>query len=169
MWMGCACLRRCATARRLRPSPRTASSRASLWASPWTRSMEEEEEDDATTTTTWCTWRRSARVHSDYYAWAMHRFLSGESPEAPDIRKIVPELRSKVLADVAIIFSGLHPTNFPVERTRSITIARALGARILTQLVLDLDDPARPTPPHRRGKGRVSHPQPARCPAEPEA
>uniref|UniRef100_A0A8D0QNF0 RNA polymerase II subunit A C-terminal domain phosphatase n=1 Tax=Sus scrofa TaxID=9823 RepID=A0A8D0QNF0_PIG len=85
-----------------------------------------------------------ARVHSDYYA-KYDRFLCGETQEAPDIRKIVPELRSRVLADVAIIFSGLHPTNFPIEKTREHYHATALGARILTQLVLDPDDPDRPT------------------------
>ncbi|XP_058413339.1 RNA polymerase II subunit A C-terminal domain phosphatase isoform X2 [Diceros bicornis minor] len=85
-----------------------------------------------------------ARVHSDYYA-KYDRFLSGEIQEAPDIRKIVPELKSKVLADVAIIFSGLHPTNFPIEKTREHYHATALGAKILTQLVLDPDDPNRAT------------------------
>ncbi|XP_065788334.1 RNA polymerase II subunit A C-terminal domain phosphatase isoform X1 [Muntiacus reevesi] len=109
------------------------------------QSMEEEEEEDADDDDHLVHLEEIlARVHSDYYA-KYDRFLSGESAEAPDIRKIVPELRSRVLADVAIIFSGLHPTNFPVERTREHYHARALGARILTQLVLDPDDPARPT------------------------
>ncbi|XP_057382453.1 RNA polymerase II subunit A C-terminal domain phosphatase isoform X3 [Balaenoptera acutorostrata] len=85
-----------------------------------------------------------ARVHSAYYA-RYDRFLRGEAQEAPDIRKIVPELRSRVLADVAIIFSGLHPTNFPIEKTREHYHATALGARILTQLVLDPDSPDRAT------------------------
>lgn len=85
-----------------------------------------------------------ARVHSDYYA-RYDRYLRGEAPDAPDIRKIVPELKSRVLADVAIIFSGLHPTNFPVEKTREHYHATALGAKILTQLVLDPDAPDRAT------------------------
>ncbi|XP_006897290.1 PREDICTED: RNA polymerase II subunit A C-terminal domain phosphatase [Elephantulus edwardii] len=84
------------------------------------------------------------RVHTDYYA-KYDRYLNKETEEAPDIRKIVPELKSKVLADVAIIFSGLHPTNFPVEKTREHYHATALGARILTNLVLSPDDPNRPT------------------------
>ncbi|XP_004416646.1 PREDICTED: RNA polymerase II subunit A C-terminal domain phosphatase [Odobenus rosmarus divergens] len=85
-----------------------------------------------------------ARVHSDYYA-KYDRYLCGDSQEAPDIRKIVPELKSRVLADVAIIFSGLHPTNFPIEKTREHYHATALGAKILTQLVLDPDNPDRAT------------------------
>ncbi|XP_016074167.1 PREDICTED: RNA polymerase II subunit A C-terminal domain phosphatase isoform X2 [Miniopterus natalensis] len=85
-----------------------------------------------------------ARVHAAYYA-RYDRYLRGEAPEAPDIRRIVPELKSRVLADVAIVFSGLHPTNLPVERTREHYHATALGARILTQLVVDPDAPDRPT------------------------
>ncbi|XP_036892031.1 RNA polymerase II subunit A C-terminal domain phosphatase isoform X1 [Sturnira hondurensis] len=85
-----------------------------------------------------------ARVHSDYYA-RYDRYLRGEVPDAPDIRKIVPELKSRVLADVAIAFSGLHPTSFPVERTREHYHATALGARVLPQLVLDPDAPDRAT------------------------
>ncbi|XP_032165304.1 RNA polymerase II subunit A C-terminal domain phosphatase isoform X1 [Mustela erminea] len=85
-----------------------------------------------------------ARVHSDYYA-RYDRHLLGDSPEAPDIRKIVPELKSRVLADVVITFSGLHPTNFPVEKTREHYHATALGAKVLTQLALDPGSPNRAT------------------------
>ncbi|XP_052598617.1 RNA polymerase II subunit A C-terminal domain phosphatase isoform X1 [Peromyscus californicus insignis] len=84
------------------------------------------------------------RVHTDYYT-KYDRYLKKELEEAPDIRKIVPELKSKVLADVAVIFSGLHPTNFPVEKTREHYHATALGAKVLTQLVLSPDAPDRAT------------------------
>ncbi|XP_036060763.1 RNA polymerase II subunit A C-terminal domain phosphatase isoform X1 [Onychomys torridus] len=84
------------------------------------------------------------RVHTDYYT-KYDRYLKKELDEAPDIRKIVPELKSKVLADVAVIFSGLHPTNFPVEKTREHYHATALGAKVLTQLVLSPDAPDRAT------------------------
>lgn len=84
------------------------------------------------------------RVHTDYYT-KYDRYLNKELEEAPDIRKIVPELKSKVLADVTVIFSGLHPTNFPVEKTREHYHATALGAKVLTQLVLSPDAPDRAT------------------------
>nr|XP_045000019.1 RNA polymerase II subunit A C-terminal domain phosphatase isoform X2 [Jaculus jaculus] len=84
------------------------------------------------------------RVHTDYYT-KYDRYLNKELEDAPDIRKIVPELKSKVLADVAVIFSGLHPTNFPVEKTREHYHATALGAKVLTQLVLSPDAPDRAT------------------------
>lgn len=102
-----------------------------------------------------------ARVHATYYA-RYDCFLRGETQDAPDIRKIVPELRSRVLADVAIIFSGLHPTNFPIEKTREHYHATALGARIVTQLVLEPGNPDRAT--HliaaRAGESRPPAPAP---------
>ncbi|NXN10905.1 CTDP1 phosphatase, partial [Indicator maculatus] len=85
-----------------------------------------------------------ARVHSDYYR-RYDRFLRRESPEPPDIRKIVPELKSKVLADVTILFSGLYPTGVPVERTREHYHATALGARIVKNLVLSAGAPDKAT------------------------
>lgn len=84
------------------------------------------------------------RVHTDYYA-KYERFLKKELAEVPDIRKIVPELKSKVLENAVIAFSGLHPTNFPIERTRESYHARSLGAKISENLVLNEDDPKKVT------------------------
>ncbi|XP_032149674.1 RNA polymerase II subunit A C-terminal domain phosphatase isoform X5 [Sapajus apella] len=110
------------------------------------QSMEEEEEEEDTDEDDHLIYLEEilVRVHTDYYA-KYDRFLNKEIEEAPDIRKIVPELKSKVLADVAIIFSGLHPTNFPIEKTREHYHATALGAKILTRLVLSPDAPDRAT------------------------
>ncbi|NXX88844.1 CTDP1 phosphatase, partial [Centropus bengalensis] len=84
------------------------------------------------------------RVHTDYYT-KYDKYLNKETEEIPDIRKIVPELKSKVLADVTIIFSGLYPTNFPIEKTREHYHATALGAKIVKNLVLSADDPDKAT------------------------
>lgn len=108
------------------------------------QSMEEEEEDTDDDDHLVHLEEILVRVHRDYYT-RYDRYLNQELEEAPDIRKIVPELKSKVLADVAVIFSGLHPTNFPVEKTREHYHATALGARVLTQLVLSPDAPDRAT------------------------
>nr|AAH92306.1 Fcp1 protein [Xenopus laevis] len=84
------------------------------------------------------------RVHTDYYA-KYDRYLKKEVDDVPDIRNIVPELKSKVLENVIITFSGLHPTNFPIERTREFYHARALGANISKNLILKPDDSDRVT------------------------
>ncbi|XP_043364186.1 RNA polymerase II subunit A C-terminal domain phosphatase isoform X9 [Dermochelys coriacea] len=109
------------------------------------QSMEEEEEDDTDEDDHLIYLEEIlVRVHTDYYT-KYDKFLKKEINEIPDIRKIVPELKSKVLADVTIIFSGLYPTNFPIERTREHYHATALGAKIIRNLVLNADDPNKAT------------------------
>ncbi|NXJ70003.1 CTDP1 phosphatase, partial [Rostratula benghalensis] len=110
------------------------------------QSMEEEEEEDDTDDDDHLIYLEEilVRVHTDYYT-KYDKYLKKEIEEIPDIRKIVPELKSKVLADVTIIFSGLYPTNFPIEKTREHYHATALGAKIVKNLVLTADDPDKAT------------------------
>lgn len=84
------------------------------------------------------------RIHAEYYA-RYEAYLKREASEMPDIRKIVPELKSKTLEDTTIVFSGLYPTNYPMERTREYYHAKALGAKIGKSLVLGSQDPSRTT------------------------
>ncbi|MBN3295329.1 RNA polymerase II subunit A C-terminal domain phosphatase isoform X2 [Amia ocellicauda] len=81
-----------------------------------------------------------ARIHTEYYA-KYECYLKKACAETPDIRKIVPELKSKTLAGTNIVFSGLYPTNYPMERTRECYHAKALGAKISKHLVLNSKDP----------------------------
>lgn len=84
------------------------------------------------------------RVHAEYYA-RYQAYQRKEAPESPDIRKIVPELKSKTLEGATIVFSGLYPTNYPVEKTREYYHAKALGAKISRRLILSSKDPGRTT------------------------
>ncbi|XP_044027419.1 RNA polymerase II subunit A C-terminal domain phosphatase isoform X2 [Siniperca chuatsi] len=84
------------------------------------------------------------RIHAEYYA-RYEAYLRKEASETPDIRKIVPELKSKTLEGTTIVFSGLYPTNYPMERTREHYHAKALGAKIGKNLVLSSEDPSRTT------------------------
>ncbi|KAM8883419.1 RNA polymerase II subunit A C-terminal domain phosphatase [Synchiropus picturatus] len=79
------------------------------------------------------------RIHGEYYA-RYESYLKREVCDAPDIRKIVPELKRKTLEGTTLVFSGLYPTNYPLERTREHYHAKALGAKISKQLVLDSKD-----------------------------
>ncbi|XP_067393639.1 RNA polymerase II subunit A C-terminal domain phosphatase [Emydura macquarii macquarii] len=109
------------------------------------QSMEEEEEEDTDEDDHLIYLEEIlVRVHTDYYT-KYDKYLKKEIHEIPDIRKIVPELKSKVLADVTLIFSGLYPTNFPIERTREHYHATALGAKITKNLILNADDPNKAT------------------------
>ncbi|KAK7898946.1 hypothetical protein WMY93_019799 [Mugilogobius chulae] len=84
------------------------------------------------------------RIHAEYFA-RYDRHLKKEVPETPDIRKIVPELKSKTLEGTMVVFSGLYPTNYPMERTREFYHAKALGASIGKSLILKAQDPDRTT------------------------
>ncbi|KAJ8273303.1 hypothetical protein GJAV_G00100040 [Gymnothorax javanicus] len=85
-----------------------------------------------------------ARIHREYYA-RYDDFLAKKSSDVPDIRKIVPELKCKSLEGTTIAFSGLYPTNYPMERTRECYHAKALGAKIGKNLILGSKDPNRTT------------------------
>ncbi|XP_024920796.1 RNA polymerase II subunit A C-terminal domain phosphatase isoform X2 [Cynoglossus semilaevis] len=80
------------------------------------------------------------RIHAEYFA-RYEAYLRKEAPEIPDIRRIVPELKGKTLQDTMIVFSGLYPTNYPIERTREFYHTKALGAKISKKLVLNSQDP----------------------------
>ncbi|XP_031590259.1 RNA polymerase II subunit A C-terminal domain phosphatase isoform X1 [Oreochromis aureus] len=84
------------------------------------------------------------RIHAEYYA-RYEGYLRKEASEMPDIRKIVPELKSKTLEGTTIVFSGLYPTNYPMERTREYYHAKALGAKIGKNLILSAQNPNRTT------------------------
>ncbi|XP_053101821.1 RNA polymerase II subunit A C-terminal domain phosphatase isoform X2 [Hemicordylus capensis] len=109
------------------------------------QSMEEEEDDDTDDDDHLIYLEEIlVRVHTDYYS-KYDKYTRKEFDEIPDIRKIVPELKQKVLSDVTILFSGLYPTHFPIEKTREHYHATALGAKIAKSLVLNDDDPNKPT------------------------
>lgn len=84
------------------------------------------------------------RIHAEYYT-RYAAYLRKEVSEMPDIRKIVPELKCKTLEGTRIVFSGLYPTNYPMERTREFYHAKALGARIGKSLLLSSKDPGQTT------------------------
>uniref|UniRef100_A0A4W3IDW7 RNA polymerase II subunit A C-terminal domain phosphatase n=1 Tax=Callorhinchus milii TaxID=7868 RepID=A0A4W3IDW7_CALMI len=83
------------------------------------------------------------QVHTEYYA-QYEKHLRNER-QVPDLRKIVPELKSKALEGITIIFSGLYPTNYPIERTREWYHATTLGAKVNKTLSLNPKDPNRTT------------------------
>lgn len=103
---------------------------------------EEEEEDEDTDKDDHLIYLQEIlmRVHNEYYS-RYEAYLRGDCSEMPDIRKIVPELKSSSLAGTTIVFSGLYPTNYPMERTRESYHAKALGAKISKSLVLNTKDP----------------------------
>ncbi|KAL6100144.1 ctdp1 [Pungitius sinensis] len=84
------------------------------------------------------------RIHAEYYV-RYEAYMRKESAETPDIRKIAPELKGRTLEGTTLVFSGLYPTNYPMERTREFYHAKALGAKIAKNLVLNARDAGRTT------------------------
>lgn len=80
------------------------------------------------------------RIHNEYYS-RYETYLRGDCSDMPDIRKIIPELKGSSLAGTNVVFSGLYPTNYSMERTRENYHAKALGAKISKNLVLNAKDP----------------------------
>lgn len=61
-----------------------------------------------------------------------YRFYSiyDESQEIPDLKIIVPKIRSEVLRGCNLVFSGLVPTNMKIQQSRAYFIAKSLGANV---------------------------------------
>ena len=53
----------------------------------------------------------------------------------PDVRIIVPELRRQTLKGCNIVFTGIVPTNVPLEKSRAWRTAISLGARVTADVV----------------------------------
>ena len=53
----------------------------------------------------------------------------------PDVRVIAPELRRQTLSDCNIVFTGVVPTNVPLEKSRPWRTAISLGARVTNNVV----------------------------------
>ncbi|XP_036422949.1 RNA polymerase II subunit A C-terminal domain phosphatase [Colossoma macropomum] len=103
---------------------------------------EEEEEEEEEDTDDYLIYLEEVlvRIHKEYYL-RYEAYLREESLQMPDIRTIVPELKSRSLAGTTVVFSGLCHTNYPMERTRECYHAKALGAKIGKSLVLSAKDP----------------------------
>lgn len=50
--------------------------------------------------------------------------------QIPDLKSIIPEVKSEVLAGTSLVFSGLVPTHQRLETSRAYQVARSLGAEV---------------------------------------
>ncbi|KAH8254080.1 hypothetical protein KR032_008345 [Drosophila birchii] len=63
-------------------------------------------------------------IHKRFYA------IYDETTEIPDLKIIVPKIRSEVLRGQNLVFSGLVPTQMKMEQSRAYFIAKSLGAEV---------------------------------------
>ncbi|KAG1653222.1 RNA polymerase II subunit A C-terminal domain phosphatase [Nymphon striatum] len=70
-------------------------------------------------------------IHKAYYK--IHK--QTKKLQKPDMKNVVPYVRMKVLKNVNVVFSGVIPTNMPVEKNKAYIVAKSLGVTIQPKLV----------------------------------
>lgn len=77
-------------------------------------------------------------LHKEYFKeYDQKCELYGKDVEVPDMKRIIPTYRSKILAGNKLVFSGLVPTPVPLTESRAYKVARLLGAEVTENLVSD--------------------------------
>ncbi|KAG5874474.1 hypothetical protein JTB14_009197 [Gonioctena quinquepunctata] len=72
------------------------------------------------------------RIHKQFF----DEFDLMESGEVPDMKKVIPSVRSKILEGCRLVFSGLVPTHIKLVQSKAYQVARSLGAVVTP----DIDD-----------------------------
>lgn len=65
------------------------------------------------------------RIHQRFYE------QYEKTNEIPDLKILIPQLKSEVLVGVTIVFSGLVPNNVKLEYSRPYLVAKNLGAKVI--------------------------------------
>jgi RNA polymerase II subunit A-like phosphatase len=74
-------------------------------------------------------------IHGAYYELYDGNQENGDETKAvPDMKIVLPYVRRKTLKEVHVVFSGVVPTNTPLERSKPYLVAKSLGANIMTRV-----------------------------------
>ncbi|XP_008183934.1 RNA polymerase II subunit A C-terminal domain phosphatase isoform X3 [Acyrthosiphon pisum] len=77
-------------------------------------------------------------LHKEYFKeYDQNYELYGNNVEVPDMKRIIPTYRSKILAGKKLVFSGLVPTPVPLTESRAYKVARLLGAEVTENIKPD--------------------------------
>lgn len=82
------------------------------------------------------------RIHEVFYTWYDSLHPSDPSFDiivTPDLKEIIPQLRHSVLGGTRLAFTGVIPTDMPLEKSREWNTARAFGATVHEKLVSGLE------------------------------
>jgi hypothetical protein len=87
------------------------------------------------------------KVHDEYYRIYEERLKTRNIPpeeineaDLPDVKKVLPMIKSKILENCVITFSGVIPTGFDLKKQRCYLMATSLGAKVNENLVLANED-----------------------------
>lgn len=70
------------------------------------------------------------RIHKAFY----EAYDKMESGEVPDLKTVIPEVKSRVLEGTKLVFSGLVPTHMNLVQSRAYQVAKSLGAEVTQDL-----------------------------------
>lgn len=77
-------------------------------------------------------------LHTEYFKEYNEKCqLNEKDIEVPDMKRIIPTYRSKILAGKKLVFSGLVPTPVPLTESQAYKVARLLGAEVTENLKPD--------------------------------
>ena len=92
------------------------------------------------------------KVHDEYYKIYEARLKSRQSSQIedkdsirgnkvneadlPDVKKVLPVIKSRVLENIVISFSGVVPTGYDLKKQRCYLMATSLDAKVNEELVL---------------------------------
>jgi len=87
-----------------------------------------------------------SKIHDEYYKIYENRIQSKEidaeldEADLPDLKRVIPILKSQILEGVVITFSGVVPTDYDLKKQRCYLMAKALGAKVNEHLVLGSEE-----------------------------
>lgn len=70
------------------------------------------------------------RIHKAFY----EEYDRMESGAVPDLKTVIPTVRSQVLRGTKLVFSGLVPTHIKLEQSKAYQVAKSLGADVTQDL-----------------------------------
>ncbi|KAK9892206.1 hypothetical protein WA026_019010 [Henosepilachna vigintioctopunctata] len=70
------------------------------------------------------------QIHEAFYK----RYDVMQSGGVPDLKQVIPEVKSRVLKGTKLCFSGLVPTHLKLEQSKAFLIAKSLGAEVTQDL-----------------------------------
>ncbi|KAL1448945.1 hypothetical protein WDU94_000194 [Cyamophila willieti] len=77
-------------------------------------------------------------IHQKFYATfdQIKKESQGEHRTIPDLKHIIPNMRSVVLSGCHLVFSGVVPSKMKLEENKAYSVARALGAEVSDRITL---------------------------------
>lgn len=71
-----------------------------------------------------------SKIHTAFY----EKYDNMKSGNVPDLKSVIPVVRSKVLLNTRLVFSGIVPTHIQLQDSKAYMVAKSLGAEVTQDL-----------------------------------